>query len=1091
VPQEIMDLDLNSKNLTGLGQRPANTPELSMGFDFAGDISIRLDTIEEKKPAQEGAKKAADKDEEPLNTFDRVVVVNHKTGKEKTLLSKIPSLPLFIPAPDGNYVLLCSGSLMGPNWPNITVIDKQGELIAQISFDYVAKAQEELQAEMAKSIGLSRQAEPAPKKSTPEERNAAFQWFSGLGVPDLKDCKIVRAATGQTYTESAANSKRQQDVKRNIYLRGFLIEESDQTFKVLTLSLLEHNFRKTSADKPAAAEVSYETLDLKETAQRYLKDMTDPWNSERNWSLWGDIAFHMRTEAFVLAWACWRNGLPELAADLFDQAANTPDGFGPKGQERPTLSLQKLVDDDIALRCFWRSVQDFGDLSIPRSQLVKQFERIVKYHADSVYQKEARAVATLLSQMIEEDAAHVSAKPFEQLSKKEQIAELIHQLRDQTEFLHRRPENAAELSESLRSLDARKEPRQAEGETAADKLMALGYDAVPQLLEHLEDLRFTRAWQRRDDQKPSHHIQRVSDCVLEILRTIAGQGFWEKDEGKFVKRQGHVTVGSEPDFTGVTATTAQPLAAARKDRIQAWYADLLKKGEQQMLIEGAARGDFDSCQQALRLLQKYPEVAPKAILAGFNAANDDVVKDLLLVVAGRIKGETPVPVLLAELKDGVKGSRRVLAADLLHERGRPEPVEFLMAYWDTHRPKIWVPARNKRDAEEMTEDASMDLESVASFLGKSNHLEAIAALAKDLRQRPVDLRNAVVASFSPAENVFDLVNGKRKEEPGYTPEVCAAIERLLITALDDREDSISNWESLERNMWDRERICDAAARSLAQYWPKQYKFQATALHERDREIDRMRNAWRGANGMDSIPAPPTREIALVPDDKIQGLVQSLLQAPAADRPKYQLAIEQLGLGALPAVVKLLEKSTDKEDDRALLEKLSQRMASIVSETVFAEYSVQPSDDLIRKWLAMNGKPFEPKGFMELVKVMAKDMPAGVHGLRFFVYRPGDDTGMKVKIDLLDEARANQARANCALPAAPKPAKNAADAWQYSFCVNNFGGNWIYWDADLKELFRAKESYRNRLQEACAAAPDERVNARLIMFPDCPEPKGKD
>ena len=92
----------------------------------------------------------------------------------------------------------------------------------------------------------------------------------------------------------------------------------------------------------------------------------------------------------------------------------------------------------------------------------------------------------------------------------------------------------------------------------------MGYDAVPQLIHHLEDERFTRSVGFHRNFYFSHHVLRVSDCALAILEEIAGLRFWQSTDKEVAKS---------------------------KERVVAWYAELKKKGEKGFLTEATERGE--------------------------------------------------------------------------------------------------------------------------------------------------------------------------------------------------------------------------------------------------------------------------------------------------------------------------------------------------------------------------------------------------------------------------------------------------------------------------------------------------------------------
>jgi hypothetical protein len=326
-------------------------------------------------------------------------------------------------------------------------------------------------------IALEDSIAPDAALVTTEEQNKAFSWFSELSYPDVKDRKLVDVATGDWVTHG-------ENPTINTFARGFLLEEKGNTFKVLTLSLLEPTFEKTPAGTPAYKQVSFEAADLKDGAAAYLKALrSPPKEKDRQYSRFGEPSLHSRTETFVVAWACWRAGLDDLATELFDFAAATPTGYGVNPDDPPKKPLQELVAADLAHTEMWRGVLAFGDPAIPRTQLLNKFEHIVKHYPASDEHKPAMATVELLTKMIKEDAAHdKDAKTIDQLNKKEQIDELIFQLRDQNGHQIMQP-GGCDIFDTFAG----------KKDTPAHKLVDLGYEAIPQLIEHLDDERFTRS----------------------------------------------------------------------------------------------------------------------------------------------------------------------------------------------------------------------------------------------------------------------------------------------------------------------------------------------------------------------------------------------------------------------------------------------------------------------------------------------------------------------------------------------------------------------------------------------------------------------
>src|SRR6266542_591511 len=165
-----------------------------------------------------------------------------------------------------------------------------------------------------------------PRDEPPsEDPKEAFTWFDTLGFPDVKGRPFVRVATGRWY-------QYENDPPRNTYVPGFLLEDTGDTFSVLTVSRATETYRKTHAKTAAPEQVGYEVLDLvKEAlpcARGYAMRSLLPLPG-RTWSAAGSKSrLHPVTEVFVLAWACRRNGLDSLADELCAQAARIPKGYG-------------------------------------------------------------------------------------------------------------------------------------------------------------------------------------------------------------------------------------------------------------------------------------------------------------------------------------------------------------------------------------------------------------------------------------------------------------------------------------------------------------------------------------------------------------------------------------------------------------------------------------------------------------------------------------------------------------------------------------------------------------------------------------------
>ena len=244
--------------------------------------------------------------------------------------------------------------------------------------------------------------------------------------------------------------------------------------------------------------------------------------------------------------------------------------------------------------------------------------------------------------MIGEDRAHVARQPadpeWEKLDKKEQIAELIFQLRDQ---------NGYQMWSDGPSCDVFV-TRDGSKDSPAHRLVEIGYDAVPQLIDALSDPRPSRSFGAGRSYSFPEYVLTVGDCANQILSRIAGRSFYQPGDN----RMAH------------DGATQQVEKEARQ-----WYADFLAKGEKQSLIDATARGDKNSPDQGQRLLKDYPDAALPALVAGARAAKDRSVRSSLVHLVGRVPGEPSQAFLLEELRQGPILGPRLAAAQILHKQG--------------------------------------------------------------------------------------------------------------------------------------------------------------------------------------------------------------------------------------------------------------------------------------------------------------------------------------------------------------------------------------------------------------------------------------
>lgn len=907
---------------------------------------------------------------------------------------------------------------------------------------------------LAAGVGMSDDAAPrkTPAGPSAEERTATFRWFSTLGFPDVKGRKLVQI-------RAVSPPSQQPGPQETGY--GFLVNEDGGQFTVITPELSTQSFRKNVPGAVAAEAVTHEPADLAAVARECLKDLRTPPESELA-EVMSRFEFGLakRTRGFILAWACWRNGLEQLAAELYDHAAQMPVTSGKDSGKKPTRSLRALVAAEIAHEEMWHAILNFEDPSIPRTRLLERFERIVNKFPESEHYKRALETAALLRQMIKEDVEHASriaSRPFERMSKQEQIAELIFQLRDQKGGQFEQPGSCDIFLGQ-------------DGNTPAHRLVKMGYDAVPRLIEALENKRFTRSVGFHRNFYFSHYVLRVGDCSEMILERIAAQPFWE----------------AKSTFSYMTMDGK---AAETKKRAQAWYAELQQKGEKQMLIEATQRGDQASAAQAERLLERYPDAALPAILNGINAANDGWTRGSLVAVVGRVRGDGPHAFLLSEVKQGPFLHSRLAAAEALQERGRPEGAQAMIAEWldppptAQYRSGMGVPEILRQHVGEEREISGM-----VTLLASCGRVDAIKALAKDLRKRPVEVRSRVIESFHDLlrpETRSGDGSKSRKETKANVDAVRAAITDLLVAALDDTDKETGRSGTIDDKSYSDPRICDLAAHILRQREPSRYSFDLSAsLGARNRSIIEIKNMWRKARGLDPLVLPARRTVVPVPKGQVSPLIEEFLRSDGPQQQKTQAEIEKLGLGALPAVSERLAKMNAGSPSRLSLTRLARRLSCMVDEAA-VEGPVKLDAALDGKLQAMKGSPLQFDSFLELLAALSEVRPTAAGGMLVSVDREGDGTGVRLKVCFPEEAHATEANLGRASSGQSKAVKADPIGWHWNESVRvgaemrlslSGSGASPRWSVENGDDLRAA------LKAACEAEPFQSIEVRVRLVP---------
>lgn len=642
------------------------------------------------------------------------------------------------------------------------------------------------------------------------EAAADFKWFSGLGFPDVADCPYVRITSGSW---ELMRSARVPDDCHD----GFLLASSGQAPHFLTLNLTELPLTNSAAETNEDQRIEYTALDLKSEARRALEIAQSlPTNYDAVPSFGRPLTD--QTETFVLAWACWRHGLNEQAAELYLQAKKLPnwglDRFSGFDRDTPK-SFRESLEKNLAFVVMAHAVDSFGDPSISRPQLRRMFQSIATNYPDSMWNEKAVRVVDILGRMIAEDEAHAKnpVTNFDQLQVDARISELLFRLREQNGHQIFQP-GQCDIFEDLAP--------GSNTNTPAHQLVRLGYAAIPRLIAALDDQTFTRSvgsWPGN-----WYGVMTVGDCAEAILQRITGRSFYTWTPS--------ANDNSED----------QRMSATRK-AAEAWWAECQAKGEKQMLVDEILSPGKEAPAEAEILCRQYPDVAVPTLVKAIGATTNESIRSDLVIVLGTIEGGDGVDFLRKEMTNSPVLKSRVDAAFGLRRVDKEAAVAAMIIEWI------------KFDGP--TENPGNGGSELIRFLAGSDSPDAVRALAQNIETRAVDTRLEIVDEIDFSWSLCCTSN---------SPATQSASEDFLVRELADTEERVGMEISRDGKDLLDPRSCDVAGEILAERRSDRYSFDmASPLKARDRDRIECINVWRKAHNLPAFPLPSGPAMRLSPN----------------------------------------------------------------------------------------------------------------------------------------------------------------------------------------------------------------------------------
>ncbi len=750
-----------------------------------------------------------------------------------------------------------------------------------------------------------------------DEASAVFAWFDTLGLPSTAGLPFVRFTQGI--------SVEQDDGSRNpVVGHGFLLSTDVASFVVLTPALDRQTVKRTPPGTPLHAAAATEPSDLvalATTVDSALAGQPVP-GARGGYAELGEgvvSRYYGRRPAFlVLARACDRRGHPDLARRLLARCANER-----RRNERGRPLLDVLADD-VARALLWELIDAFGRPEVPRSELLVAARRIVDVLPDAGPTKSAAQFAKRLEAMVAEDESHTAPADFPDVAADIAAREWIFRLRDQNGQQWSQPGSCSVFATPDHDDD-----------TPAHHLTRLGYDAVPALIDALDDARLTRSVGFHRDFHFSHEVLTVGDAAAQVLYRISGQDLPNAESAR------------------------------------AWWDEIQARGPEHVLAEAVRQGDLGSPAQARKLLEQFPEHALTALIAGARAGRDDRVRPALVDRIAEIDDPAATAFLQEELIDGPTIATRVAAADALFDRGQSDVVDTMIEEFRTTAP-------------------AYAFDELIRFLVECGQPRALDALSAAVDARAPHWRIQLLQA---------LFIAQKDPRRTWSPEWDAAAESLLVARLADREARMGLSMRMHDISMTDPRVCDLAAAILVRRRQPPGAFDlAASSSARDRACIRLANTWRAQHGQPLLPEPSVPVISPIDAARTAPALAALRAASDDDARAAALdALVGLGLGALPAVEAALQTAPGDDPNLTRLQTAADRLALIVRAAEIEADGVDVPEHLRALLSPLVGAPVRAEYAVDILTSAVRALPSNASGFELVIERAEDGSGVALTL----------------------------------------------------------------------------------------------
>ena len=516
------------------------------------------------------------------------------------------------------------------------------------------------------------------------------------------------------------------------------------------------------------------------------------------------------------------------------------------------------LEEQLAKYADRQILDDISNVLVPREDLLQEARNCLRRYPKVEDRKLIEEVFYRVGASIVARRTHVKPNSAK-ASRAQMIAEWIYDL----ENVYGRPNyNPSQFSVYMTPHET----------SSVKNLTSAGLEAVPALIQALDDRRFTFAVGDNMRGSPSLIQIRVRDCAAQILSKISGDEIWP----------------SGPQ------TMDDAAAAAAKRKASWWFASARKHGEVAILERQLLKPRPDVATSLSRLAA----IAPKRVIPALRAANFED-RDLLAAIA--IVDRLPIPeghdFVRKTMVNGKDRGSRLLAASLVSRYDEHAAAAAMLSELD--RP---IPEPKPFDI-----DYSENLD---MFLVHSGQERAIRAVTTRLDSQEMWFSVGILASLtSPYNPLFygslKFRGNLNSRTPAERAAASGAMEDLCAKKLEDTRSTIGGGKFQKEFRYVVPRVSDYAALALARLYPSVYHYYEPSSEAKSEALRvEALNIYRRRHGL-----PPVHDVIYGPPMRPErDLDAALIAATSRDSVRRRAALQTIQTQGLPSLSPLLRKA---------------------------------------------------------------------------------------------------------------------------------------------------------------------------------------